>query len=103
MIYFDTADRDGSTDAEAFRNNAEECEALPLPQAAQHTLDQLAEALGVTSALLRQNPSAVKVQGYDVSLVEATELLQAFIQIDDPEARHRCLNIVKEIAASQTH
>ncbi|MEA1831261.1 hypothetical protein U8607_04110 [Methylobacterium durans] len=72
-----------------------------LPPAAQHSLDQIAAALNVTSALLSQNPTAVKDESGRVSLQETNELLQAFIRIDGVEARRRCLEFVKKIAFAQ--
>ncbi|MEA1834765.1 hypothetical protein U8607_21965 [Methylobacterium durans] len=72
-----------------------------LPAAAQHSLDRIAEALNVTTALLSQAPSAVKDQAGKVRLAEATELLQAFIRIEDVEARRRCLEFVKSTAFAQ--
>lgn len=70
----------------------------PLPADAQHTLDQIAEALGVTTALLR--PQGISESGDDVRLAEATELLQAFIRIVDPEARKRCVAFVQREASA---
>lgn len=73
---------------------------LPLPADAQHTLDQIAHALGVTTALLKPHSSGL-IHGNDVRLVEATELLQAFIRIHDPGVRQRCVAFVQQAAGSQ--
>jgi hypothetical protein len=71
--------------------------ALPLP--AEETLKQLADALGVTTALLRRDPDAAPVMaGESVSLYEASALLQAFLAIEDAQTRQRCLAFVQDAA-----
>lgn len=62
-----------------------------------HMLDRIAEALGVSAALLR-NPEDGKEpsSGGTVKLMEAAELLNAFMRIEDPQARRRCLTYVQD-------
>lgn len=96
MAHFDPGARRGS--AEAFRDEGGSGVAPSLPPAAQHTLDRIAEALGVTTALLR--PHGSSESGGDVRLAEATALLQAFIRIDDPAVRQRCVAVVQQAAGA---
>ncbi|MEA1834760.1 hypothetical protein U8607_21940 [Methylobacterium durans] len=98
MGYFDRIERDGAAGAEDFESDRAMAKEDTLTGAAHRSLEQIADALGVTTALLSHNPASVKARGADVSLLEAIELLQAFIRIDDPEARQRCLAFVKEAA-----
>ena len=70
---------------------------LPLP--AEQTLKQLADALGVTTALLRKDPDSEPVTaGESVSLYEASALLQAFLAIEDAPTRQRILAFVQDAA-----
>ncbi|GJE42871.1 hypothetical protein AEGHOMDF_2045 [Methylobacterium soli] len=72
-----------------------------LPAAAQRTLDQIAGALGVTTALLHGNADGVTPRaGEAPGLAETSALLQAYVQIGDREARQRCLDFV-QVAAQQ--
>ncbi|WP_210386425.1 hypothetical protein, partial [Methylobacterium soli] len=73
--------------------------ALQLPAAAQRTLDQIADALGVTTALLRPDAQtgAVKASG-TASLHEVSALIQAYSQVTDRGARQRCLDFVQAAA-----
>ncbi|MDR7036645.1 hypothetical protein J2X36_001386 [Methylobacterium sp. BE186] len=91
-------DPHGSREKAGVEGAGKERAAVRLPAAAQHSLDQIAEALGVTNALLSQDPSAVTDGSGRVRLAEATELLQAFIRIGDAEARRRCLDFVRDTA-----
>ncbi len=70
-----------------------------LPAGAQRTLDQIADALGVTTALL-QRPGPAPEPGGSACLAEASELLQAYIRIQDPDTRQRCVAFVQQAAAS---
>jgi hypothetical protein len=72
---------------------------IRLPTGAQRTLDQIADALGVTTALL-QRPGPVAGSGESACLAEASELLQAYIRIQDPKMRQRCVAFVREAATS---
>ncbi|MFE1599201.1 hypothetical protein [Methylobacterium sp. ID0610] len=74
-----------------------------LPEPAQRTLDEIADALNVTAAVLHRG-AVPPPMGWDgqASLVEASALLRAFIQIDDPETRKRCLAFVEAEAAGST-
>ena len=67
----------------------------PLPADAQHALDQIADALGVATALMRPHGDG-RIPGDDVRLVEASELLQAFFRIHDPAVRQRCVAYVRQ-------
>ncbi|KAB1072508.1 hypothetical protein [Methylobacterium planeticum] len=71
------------------------------PAAAQRSLDQIAAALGMPTALIAGTSSSAEDRFGEVSFLEAAELLRAFIQIGDPRARQRCLAIVQETAGSQ--
>lgn len=94
MAHFDPGDRRGTAEACTDPDGA----AAPqtLSAAAQHTLDRIAEALGATTALLR--PHGAATSGEDVRLAEATALLQAFIRIEDPVVRRRCIDVVRRAA-----
>lgn len=70
---------------------------LPLPAEAQHTLDQIAAALEVTTALLKSHGGG-GVPDDSVRLAEAAELLRAFIRIHDPELRRRCVAFAQQAA-----
>ncbi|CAO4166679.1 hypothetical protein [Methylorubrum aminovorans] len=62
-------------------------------------LDQIAEALGVATALLKQG-DGVEVSSAEstASLAEASALLQAFIRIEDPEVRRSLLAQARDAA-----
>lgn len=65
----------------------------------RQTLDQIADALGVASALLSTDALAdVRAAGDTVTLQEASALLQAYFRIPDREARQRCLDCVRAAA-----
>lgn len=69
---------------------------VPLPEAAMRSLDAVAAALNVTTALLASGLGAPRPAGTGpVALLEAATLLQSFIRIDDPAIRSRCLAFVK--------
>ncbi|WP_156453871.1 hypothetical protein [Methylobacterium sp. CCH5-D2] len=70
-----------------------------LPDRAQRTLDEIADALNITTALLHQDAQSELLRSGPVSLMEASKLLQTYIRIQDPEARQRCLAFVQEEAA----
>lgn len=73
--------------------------AVELPPAARRSLDDIASALGVTSALLgRPADGADPREPGAATLAEASALLRAFIQIDDRQARERCLAFVRRAA-----
>jgi hypothetical protein len=72
----------------------------PLPDTAQRTLNEIAEALNITTAILGRGATAPEARwDGQVSLSEASALLKAFIQISDPEVRQRCLAFVQASAA----
>lgn len=98
MAYSTLGGVPGSLAADARMGDEGSAAPRPLPADAQHTLDQIADALGVTTALLQ--PRGVSNPGKDVRLGEATELLQAFIRIQDPEVRRRCVAFVQEAAGA---
>lgn len=76
---------------------------VELPPAAQRTLDELAAALGVTTALLGGRTGTADLGSEDpATLLEASALLQAFVQIDDAQARKRCLAFVQRAADEVT-
>ncbi|KAB1072640.1 hypothetical protein [Methylobacterium planeticum] len=65
----------------------------------RQTLDQIADALGVASALLSTDaPADLHAAGDTVTLQEASALLQAYFRIPDREARQRCLDCVRAAA-----
>jgi hypothetical protein len=97
VVYSNLGHVNGSAAADANQTENGSSAHLPLPADAQRTLDQIADALGVTTALLRPHGGGM-VPGNDVRLAEATELLQAFIRIHDPEARQRCVAFVHDAA-----
>lgn len=68
-----------------------------LPAAARWTLDDIADALGVTASLLRQE-HAHQAPGDEDSakLVEAAALLQAFVRISNPALRRSCIAFVQD-------
>lgn len=69
---------------------------------AQDTLDQIAAALSVTTALLNTSEDVAQVQaGVTVSMLEASALMHAYVRIDDPVARQRCLEFVRDQASRQ--
>jgi hypothetical protein len=72
-------------------------DALPFP--AQRTLDRIADALGLATALLQQDASSERLQGPTATLMEASVLLQAFVQIECPGTRQRCLAFVRSVLA----
>lgn len=77
------------------RDAADSPEALPA--AARRTLDDIADALGVTASLLRQDGAPeLPRDGDSASLVEAAALLQAFVRISNPTLRRRCIAFVQD-------
>ncbi|AWN37746.1 hypothetical protein DK427_20115 [Methylobacterium radiodurans] len=72
--------------------DGDEANGIEFPAKAQRTLDQIADALGVATTLLKQGGGAeVPMMGSSASLAEASALLQAFIRIEDPEVRKSLL------------
>lgn len=71
----------------------------PLPDAAERSLDEIAVALDVTTAILSRGLGTSAGGTGRVSLLEASALLQAFIRIGDPGIRRRCMAFVEEVAA----
>jgi hypothetical protein len=96
MAHFDPGDRRCSPEEGMGADGA--AAPPPLPAAAQHTLDRIAEALGATTALLRSHGSSESTG--DVRMAEATALLQAFIRIEDPAVRRRCVALVQQAAGA---
>lgn len=85
--------------SEAFLDAHREQDPERLPVRAQQTLSRIADALGVTTALLKQHQDGTGAQiGDAASLAEASALLQAFIRIEQPEERRRCLAFVQDAA-----
>nr|WP_137828303.1 hypothetical protein [Methylobacterium sp. L1A1] len=87
--------RDGASSSGLDETNG----TAPLSGKAQRTLDQIADALGVTTALLKQGDDAeVPSAGSKASLAEASALLQAFVRIEDPEVRRSLLARARDAA-----
>ncbi|GJE32982.1 hypothetical protein [Methylobacterium oxalidis] len=102
MIHFDPEDRKGSPGAAAFGSGLDEHGPDLLNDAARRSLDQVADALGVTTALLGRHTASEAAQDAEAAtLLEASKLLQAFVTIADPEARQRCLAFVADVAARE--
>lgn len=80
---------------DAFRAGENPEPSIRISAAAQGTLDQIADALGITVALLRQDAGAGLPHDGPTSLMEACTLLRAFVRIEDPDMRRRCLTIVE--------
>ncbi len=98
MIETDDPRSSDTATASRFRDGRDGCP--PMPAAAQRTLDDVAEALGLATDLLGR----IDQRGPDrdvaaASLMEASALLQAFIRIEDPETRQRCLAFVQAASA----
>ncbi len=100
MAYFDTDGARGSLASDAFRADDEAGGDLRLPERAQSTLDQIADALGVTTALIEW-PRPVLAGGPSACLAEASALLQAYIRIADPDLRRRCVVFVQDAAEDE--
>jgi hypothetical protein len=98
MIYYDPDDAKASPNADPFRDDRDERASARLPASAQRTLDEIAAALNVTTGLLQHDASLETHAAGPASLAEASTLLQAFIQIRDPEMRRRCLAFVQAAA-----
>lgn len=97
MIETDDPRSSDTSTASRFRDGRD---CPPMPAAAQRTLDDVAEALGLATDLLGR----IDQRGPDrdvaaASLMEASALLQAFIRIEDPETRQRCLAFVQAASA----
>ncbi|KAB1070303.1 hypothetical protein [Methylobacterium planeticum] len=70
-----------------------------LSAAAEATLRQVSDALGITMALFSSNVVPLRVQaGETVGLHEASALIQAYLRIDDATTRQRCLAFVQSAA-----
>jgi hypothetical protein len=99
MAYCGTGGPNGSGDSDAFLSDGDDAESTPLPAHPQHALDQIADALGVTTALLSQNEDRAVMQADGTpSLLEASALLRAYLRIQDRETRQRCLDVVQAAA-----
>ncbi|GJD79756.1 hypothetical protein [Methylobacterium gregans] len=97
---FETDDPRPSEPSRTSKFSNERSSVHSLPAAAQRTLDDVAEALGLATELLgRIDPGAPDRDIAAVSLAEASALLQAFIRIEDPATRQRCLAFVQAAAA----
>ncbi len=76
--------------------------AVELPPAAQRTLKRIADALGVTPAFLGRVEAGPEAQtGEMAGLAEASALLHAFVRIEDPWVRQRCLDFVRAASREQ--
>ncbi len=96
---FETDDPRPSEASGTSKFDAERSFGQPLPAAAQRTLDDVAEALGLATDLLgRIDPGASDRDIAAASLAEASALLEAFIRIEDPTLRQRCLAFVQAAA-----
>lgn len=90
MTCFDPDDAKTTDGASTLGDEASWSERLP--NRARRTLDQIADALGVATALLKEGAgAAVPLAGDKAILAEASALLQAFIRIEDPEVRKSLL------------
>lgn len=97
---FETDDPRPPDASGTLRFGTEHSSGRALPAAAQRTLDDVAEALGLATDLLaRIDPGVPDRDIAAVSLAEASALLQAFIRIEDPAMRQRCLAFVQAAAA----
>jgi hypothetical protein len=75
-------------------------EPVRLTAAADDTLRQISDALGITVALFSPNVIPLRVQaGETVGLHEATALVQAYLRIEDAATRQRCLAFVQAATA----
>ncbi len=68
---------------------------VPLSAAALRTLDRIAEALGIATTLLHPSTQFDLSSEGPASLMEASALMRAFIRIEDPGTRMRCLSFVQ--------
>ena len=102
MIYFDPDRPEKTGDGSAFRNDEDDRTGAPLPTSAQRTLSDLSDALGVTASLLRRADDHTGASAGTSGLMEASALLQAFFQIEDPLVRQRCLTYVQNAAAAES-
>lgn len=101
MIFFEP-NRSDDEGGNAFRRDAYERAPEQLPSTAQRPLDQIAEALGLTTALLTGRDIGAGAHiSQAATLFEAATLLQTFIQIEDGHVRQRCINYVLKAAASE--
>ena len=99
MTRFKTSELARQSLAHEAAEEAGEEEPVSLTGAAQDSLRQIADALGVTIALLSPNVVPLRVQpGPTAGLHEASALLQAYLRIEDPAARQRCLSFVQAAA-----
>lgn len=97
---FETDDPRPSEPSGTSKFGTERSSVQSLPAAAQRTLDDVAEALGLATDLLdRIDPGTPDRDIGAASLSEASALLQAFIRIEDPATRQRCLAFVQAAAA----
>lgn len=97
---FETDDPRPSETTGTSKFGTEHASGRPLPAAAQRTLDDVAEALGLATDLLGRIDSAAPNRDIAAaSLAEASALLQAFIRIEDAATRQRCLAFVQAAAA----
>jgi hypothetical protein len=98
LAYVDADNARDRADSLGYGGSKERANGL-LTAPAHRSLDQIADALGVATALLyTSNDTGPVTAGRTVSMLEASALLQAYLQINDPEARQRCLTFVREAA-----
>ncbi|MEA1833115.1 hypothetical protein U8607_13595 [Methylobacterium durans] len=97
MIWLRAGEPSGSMMAEHAEQDLSE---LRLPVQAELSLRQLAGALGVATALTLPEASERPLEdGEGANFSEAANLLQAFLAIDDPDERARCLAYVQAAAS----
>lgn len=71
----------------------------PLPGKARRTLDEIADALGVAVAVLKEGDGeTVRSAGSTASLAETAALVQAFVHIEDPAVRRSLLARARDAA-----
>ncbi|KAB1069870.1 hypothetical protein [Methylobacterium planeticum] len=72
---------------------------VPLPAAAEQALNQIADALGITTALLGRSGDEARARAGEVpSLFEASVLLQAYLKIEDHRTRQYLLDFIQSAA-----
>jgi hypothetical protein len=100
MTHSDPGGPKESENARALRGGEGPGGTEALPPTARRTLDDIADALGVTAALLKhEGPLETSHTEESAKLVEAATLLQAFIRISSPALRRRCIAFVQDAAA----
>jgi hypothetical protein len=81
--------------ADASRGSAPAPGSTPAPSGAHHTLNRIADALGVPVASFFPDSD-----GPDAATAQAADLVSAFAAIDNPAARRTCLAFVRAMANS---